>query len=274
MYTNRYMAYRRLRNFILGFTLIVALVQCKTYKIQSVSSETTNTTFIPTLVINSILVEHQYEGNDSGKLARIEITGEIKSIPQWAFAIVPTLEEVKLAPSVKIFDDNAFFSCKRLKKINLNNVESIGENCFKFSALEDVNLAKATTIKEFAFSNCSYLQNIIFSENLKTIGEFAFSGDSALVTCHIPSGNIGASAFMGCSHLEQITFGKVVSIGNAAFLDCTSLSSVVIPTSVKSIGNEAFVGCTKLKEVIVNSHNTKIAEDAFAKNVIITYKNR
>ncbi len=77
---------------------------------------------------------------------------------------------------------------------------------------------------------------------------------------------------MGCSHLEHITLGKVVSIGNAAFLDCNSLSSLVIPSSVKSIGNEAFVGCTNLKEVIVNSRDTKIAEDAFAKNVIITYK--
>lgn len=265
------MAYKRLRNIIIGFALILALAQCKTYKIQSVSSETTNT-YTPTLVINSILAEHQYEGSDSDKLARIEITGKIKSIPQWAFAIVPTLEEVKLATNVKILDDNAFFSCKKLKKINLNNVESIGENCFKFSVLEDVNLKKARIIKEFAFSNCSYLKRIKFSENLKVIGEFAFSGDTALVTCHIPSGEIEASAFMGCSHLKQITFGKVVAIGNAAFLDCNSLSSLVIPSSVKRIGNEAFAGCTNLKEVTVSNRDTQIAENAFAKDVIITYK--
>lgn len=252
--------------------LISLFIQCKSHERMNLPTIGENNIFMPTLFVEKDLVEHQYEGKDSLRLVMVEISKGISIIPQWSFAIVPTLEEVKLAGSVKILDDNAFFSCKKLKKINLNNVESIGENCFKFSALEDVNLAKATSIKEFAFSNCSYLKSIKFSENLKAIGEFAFSGDSALVTCHIPSGNIGASAFMGCSNLEQISLGKVVSIGNAAFLDCNSLSSLVIPSSVKSIGNEAFVGCTNLKEVIVNNRDTKIAEDAFAKNVIITYK--
>ena len=73
--------------------------------------------------------------------------------------------------------------------------------------------------------------------------------------------------------MEQLSLGKVSSIGDAAFLDCTSLKSVVIPSTMKEIGCEAFSGCINLKEVIVNSHNTKIAEDAFAKDVIITYIN-
>ncbi len=252
--------------------LLLLFVHCKSHEQHSVSVNAESITDAPTMIITSKMVEHQYEGVDSVDLARIELTGEIISVPQWAFAIVPTLEEVKLAPGIKILEDNAFFSCKRLKKINLNNIESIGENCFKFSALEDVNLAKATTIKEFAFSNCSYLKRIRFSDNLKKIGDFAFGGDSALVTCHIPSGDIGASAFMGCSNLEQITLGKVASIGNAAFLDCNSLSSLVIPSSVKTIGNEAFAECTNLKKVIVSNRNTKIAKDAFSPDVIIIYK--
>lgn len=266
------MTCKQLKYFI-SLTFVLTMIQCKTQtSIRVATSQNNEMVYAPTLIIDSCLTEHQFEGKDNKELIRVEISSGVKVIPQWAFAIVPVLEEAKLNPDVKILDDNAFFSCKKLKKINLNNVESIGENCFKFSALEDVNLAKATSIKEFAFSNCSYLKSIKFSENLKAIGEFAFSGDSALVTCHIPSGNIGASAFMGCSNLEQISLGKVVSIGNAAFLDCNSLSSLVIPSSVKSIGNEAFVGCTNLKEVIVNNRDTKIAEDAFAKNVIITYK--
>lgn len=249
--------------------IAMLFMECKSHgSLTSTSGSTTE----PTLVVGNDLIEHQFEGNSQKEMAIIKIVGNISKIPRWAFAIVPTMEEVKLSQSIKVLEDNAFFSCKNLSKINLNDVESIGENCFKFSALEDVNLAKATTIKEFAFSNCSNLKNIIFSEDLKTIGEFAFSENSALVKCHIPSGNIGASAFMGCSHLEHITLGKVVSIGNTAFLDCNSLSSLVIPSSVKSIGNEAFVGCTNLKKVIVNSRDTKIAEDAFAENVIITYK--
>ena len=237
------------------------MIQCRTQtSIQIVMPQSNEMVYAPTLIIDSCLTEHQFEGKDNKELTRVEISGGVEKVSQWAFAIVPTLEEVKLNPNVKFLDDNAFFSCKKLSKINLNEVEVIGENCFKFSALEDVNLSSTQDIKEFAFSNCLKLRKIKFSDRLKTIGAFAFSGDSALVNCHIPSGDIGASAFMGCTNMEQLSLGKVTSIGAAAFLDCTSLAAVIIPSTMKEIGNEAFSGCINLKEVIVNSHNTKIAE--------------
>ena len=40
---------------------------------------------------------------------------------------------------------------------------------------------------------------------------------------------------------------KVTSIGNSAFYNCSSLTSVTIPNSVTSIGNDAFEGCSSLK---------------------------
>ena len=258
--------------FISFLLLSMVLVQCKSPESQISQSKIGDNVFIPTLVVDRDLEAHQFEGKSSDKLVRVEVSGEIAIVPQWSFAIIPSLEEVWLSPKVRVVDDNAFFSCKKLAKINLSDVDTIGENCFKFSALEEVNLAKAKNIKEFAFSNCLNLKTVNFSINLKNIGDFAFSGDTALVACHIPSGEIGASAFMGCSRLKQISFDKVTSIGDAAFLECVSLTSVVIPSSIKTIGNEAFSGCTNLKEVVVRSQDTKIAENAFGKNVIITYK--
>ena len=41
----------------------------------------------------------------------------------------------------------------------------------------------------------------------------------------------------------------VTAIGEKAFYECYSLTSVTIPSSVTSIGGEAFYGCAKLKEV-------------------------
>jgi len=264
---------QRTIGYIIIFVFIYIMIQCKSNESQVVTSKNIGITYSPTFVVDSHMIEHQYEGKDTNSLVRVEITNKVESIPQWAFAIVPSLEEVRLSPSVKVIDDNAFFSCKKLSEINLEHVEVVGENCFKFSALEEICLTSARKIREFAFSNCLKLRNIKFSDRLKAIGDFAFSGDSALVNCHIPTGKIGASAFMGCTNMEQLSLGKVSSIGDAAFLDCTSLKSVVIPSTMKEIGCEAFSGCINLKEVIVNSHNTKIAEDAFAKDVIITYIN-
>ena len=42
---------------------------------------------------------------------------------------------------------------------------------------------------------------------------------------------------------EHITF-NVTSIGDKAFYDCDSISSVIIPEGIKSIGKMAFMGCT------------------------------
>ncbi|MCH5172120.1 MAG: leucine-rich repeat domain-containing protein, partial [Erysipelotrichales bacterium] len=46
---------------------------------------------------------------------------------------------------------------------------------------------------------------------------------------------------------------KLETIGSSAFSSCSSLTSIVIPSSVTSIGNYAFSGCTKLKTVTFES---------------------
>jgi len=47
----------------------------------------------------------------------------------------------------------------------------------------------------------------------------------------------------------------VTSIGDYAFYDCPSLTSIVIPSSVISIGFKAFRGCQSLTSVVVDSAN-------------------
>ena len=60
----------------------------------------------------------------------------------------------------------------------------------------------------------------------------------------------------------SVTFsGKtysVTSIGNAAFYDCSGLTSVVIPNSVTSIGNSAFRECRGLTSVEIPNSVTSI----------------
>ena len=62
--------------------------------------------------------------------------------------------------------------------------------------------------------------------------------------------SIGDWAFFNCSSLTSITIPEsVTSIGNDAFYNCSSLTSITIPESVTSIGNEAFGNCEKLTEL-------------------------
>jgi len=60
-------------------------------------------------------------------------------------------------------------------------------------------------------------------------------------------------AFAGHDELVEVSFtanSAVATIGTDAFKDCTSLTKIVIPKSVKTIATGAFNGCTALREII------------------------
>jgi hypothetical protein len=73
---------------------------------------------------------------------------------------------------------------------------------------------------------------------------------------------------------NNITY-NVTGIGNFAFLECASLTSITIPNSVTSIGNNAFEACTGLKTVIFMDQNrlTSIGTELFKNDVNIFFKN-
>jgi len=56
----------------------------------------------------------------------------------------------------------------------------------------------------------------------------------------------------------------VISIGEYAFYDCTSLTEIVIPDSVTSIGDGAFAYCESLQEIVIPNSVTSIGSRAFA----------
>ena len=79
-----------------------------------------------------------------------------------------------------------------------------------------------------------------------------------------PVTSIGEAAFRDCGSLTSITIpGGVTSIGVAAFRNCSSLTSMTIPDSVTSIGDYAFNNCTSLTSITFLGTAPTVATYAF-----------
>ena len=70
---------------------------------------------------------------------------------------------------------------------------------------------------------------------------------------------IGNGAFENCSSLTTVTIPySVTSIGGCAFGNCSSLTSIDIPNSVTSIGGGVFYGCSSLTSVTLPNNITEL----------------
>ena len=97
--------------------------------------------------------------------------------------------------------------------------------------------------------------NIVSNNYVDGQGIISFDG---------PVTTIGNFAFQNCSSLTSITIpDSVTTIRKSAFYYCRSLTTITIPDSVTTIGNYAFRWCTSLTSITIPDSVTMIGEMAF-----------
>lgn len=150
------------------------------------------------------------------------------------------------------------------KSVELSSVKSIsykGVNVIQpleCTNVETVSIgAEATSISVGAFDGCSKLASVTFAENcqLTTVGSAAFRGCSALTSID----------FTKCTKLTCIgSADDTMGDGNSPFQSCTSLASVVFPSSLERLGGYALNGCSALETVDLSGTKlTSIGASAF-----------
>ena len=103
------------------------------------------------------------------------------------------------------------------------------------------------------------------SDNVTSIGEYAFAEYDALTTLKMPSAieTIESCAFKSCIALERMTICDGVTIGTALFYGCEALKEVKLPSTLTTIPKSSFRDCVSLKKVELPTGLTAIEEYAF-----------
>ncbi len=133
---------------------------------------------------------------------------------------------------------------------------------------EKLNGKTVVAIAKAAFKDCSKINAISFPATLTTIGDYAFSGCVLLEYVDIPETitSIGVGAFNDCIGMTSLLFEgtpQLAEIKELTFNNCTSLTSVIIPASVKTIEAGAFMDCTSLASLTVSEGVESIGNVAF-----------
>ena len=202
---------------------------------------------------------------------RIEFSGNLGEVPWNCFQDFPNLESVKLCPSIKKIDNGAFRNCPKLKSINIENVDTIGEYAFEYAAFETLDLTNAEDIQKGAFARCKNLVEAKLGPVCK-LGGAAFNGCSSLTTIDISSADIenAGGCFSGCSSLKSVT-ANASRLSSGFFRGCTALETVRLGSKLESINYDSFEGCTGLRYIYIN-RATPPALPAGEKQDIIGYE--
>ena len=238
---------------------------------------------------NSVTSIGDYAFEGCSDITSINIPASVTSIGFEAFFGCSSLKSISIPYSVTSIGDNAFCACSGLTSItvdekntkydNRNNCNAIIEkesNTLIVGCKNTIIPNSVTSIKSSAFYGCSDLTSITIPESVTCIEDYAFGECSNLTSIIVEKRNKNYDSRNDCNAIIEkesntliagcmntIIPNSVTSIGNLAFANCKSLTSITIPNSVTSIKQMAFYGCSGLTSITIPNSVTSIGVQAF-----------
>ena len=213
--------------------------------------------------INQVVIEDgvTYIGihafDDCSSITSVALGNSVDSIGWGAFFDCTNLSSINFPNSIKNIASYAFFSCKNLTSITIpSSVTNIGNRAFyDCPSLTTINVANDNPIY------CS-VDGVLFNKNRTTLILYpsAKSGSYA-----IPDGvtRIEKSAFFNCTNLTSVTIPNSVKIIEDQAFASSDFTSLIIGNGITYFGTEAFQYCTSLTSVILVNGLKSIGDYAF-----------
>lgn len=206
---------------------------------------------------------------------------QLKSIGVSAFSGTnpahPRFKEIQIPNSVETISTNAFQNCQDLESITLPaSLETIESSAFSYCLnLSEIRLPTSLkAIQSYVFDGCSSLETVFYDGSLAqwsrintSNGFLGYSSPSLVMNDYTaqfipvkdendpdpPPKTVTITKYTDTESTvilpSTINSWPVTKIGEDAFQDNTTITSVTIPDSVTEIGANAFAGCTNLTSV-------------------------
>ena len=240
------------------------------------------TTLTSVVIPSSVTSIERYAFMGCTSLQSVTLPNTTIGLDNGVFYDCSSLQSIDLSKATLLNTTSFLSGCTQLTTVVLpNNITTLGQSMFfGCTSLTNVTIpSSVTTISNAAFYQCSSLGNLTIPSSVTTIGSSAFTGayiqnvnfESIESLCSIQFGDYAANPFYVATNklinnqpIVNVTIPNTITSLKYTFVKCTTLESVIIPSSVTTIGNSTFEDCTALQSVTIPSSVTTIGSYAFS----------
>ena len=232
------------------------------------------------------------------KVEFVSLPSSVTTIEDGTFKNLQSLKYVVLPSNVKVIKQGMFAGCSNLKEIVAFGVNEISSLAFDGSSIETLrgfDKNQVDKVQAGAFRNCNKLTSVILPNTrfsyatlcgAISLKELAFKADPRIgmlkalfmsdqndktpkcyvenVTVTFEDGKIPNGYFQDVYSLKEITInGKITSIGDGAFMNCSNLEKINIQYEGNVLPVNVFKNCKKLVSLPTFKQVDTVSDSAF-----------